>query len=155
MSEQRGANRRGFIICSRFAQEEDGSSPHHNINNNNNKIANKSIYAAADSANTTHHIKHVPGKTFNLRVVGLIKSQIEYEIGGEPVRTTIKEKEFMDTVTELTDGRTGVKILKVNKKDKYHIEVTRFLENDEIVMEQTVIFSDGKKEKACQRFKRE
>ena len=69
---------------------------------------------AADSANTVHIIKHEVSKTFHLKVISLIKSEIEYTINGEPVKTSIKDKQFMDTVTELGEGRVGVRIMKKN-----------------------------------------
>jgi len=111
---------------------------------------------AADSANVVHKIRHVPGSAFDLEVIGLVKSKEQYVIGGEGKITKIKNSEFIDTVTELGDGRVGVRITKVCKKGGYKIEVERELEGDDnIVMEQEVIFNDGRREKATQRFERE
>jgi len=113
---------------------------------------------AADSATTTHHLKHdLSTKKFHLKIAGLVSSETFYTVDGPSIQTQIKDKIFDDFVTYLPDGN-GIRILKVNKKENYTIEVCRRLSADKstITMEQTCEFRDGsgKKETAIQVFKR-
>ncbi|GMH73538.1 hypothetical protein TrLO_g10611 [Triparma laevis f. longispina] len=110
---------------------------------------------AADSANTTHTITHnTQTGDFRLDVKGLISSSMDYKVYGPPIATQIKDKSFVDTVEYLPDG-LGIRIHKVNKKDKYDIIVERRLKGDEIEMKQRVVFKDNREGKeAVQIFKR-
>ena len=112
---------------------------------------------AADSAALKHHLTHDPKKgTFHIKVEGLISSQMGYQIDGDPVETIIKDKVFSDTVSNLP-GNTGVRIKKINAKEKYHIIAERTLGSDgnTITMEQKVVFDDGRPgAKATQIFTR-
>ncbi len=100
------------------------------------------LRSAANRARPTHKITH-KGNLLTIKIEGIIETETTYEIGGPPTASSVRGRQFEDSVTYLDDDM-GIQTMKRAVNDGYSVRVCRRLAPDrsQLTMTSTVTFDD-------------
>jgi hypothetical protein len=104
------------------------------------------LRSAANRARPTHKITH-RGNILTIKIEGIIETETTYEIGGSPTDSSVRGRQFKDSVTYLED-KTGIQTMKRAINDGYSVRVCRRLAPDRsrLTMTSTLTFDDKSRE---------